>query len=96
MVQTIGWIGGISQYDRQTWELHTLVVHPDHRGMGVGTALVRDFEAQVRQAGATTVWLGTDDEDGRTSLGGVDLYPDVPERAAAIRNLHSHPLEFYL
>jgi len=37
-----------------------------------------------------------DDEDGRTSLGGVDLYPDVLERAAAIRNLHSHPFEFYL
>jgi len=39
--QVIGWIGGISQCDGHTWELHTLVVHTDHRGTGVGTALVR-------------------------------------------------------
>lgn len=42
-----------------------------------------------------TLWLGTDDDDGRTSLGGVDLYPAVLDQLAAIRNLGGHPLGFY-
>ena len=39
--------------------------------------------------------LGTDDEIGQTSLGGVDLYPDIAGQISAIRNLHGHPYEFY-
>jgi aminoglycoside 6'-N-acetyltransferase I len=49
----------------------------------------------VRARGATTIWLGTDDEDNLTSLGGADLYPDVLEQASKIRNLRSHPFGFY-
>lgn len=30
-----------------------------------------------------------------TSLGGVELFPNVLERAAAIRNHRGHPYEFY-
>jgi aminoglycoside 6'-N-acetyltransferase I len=71
------------------------VVHPAHQLQGIGTALVQDFETQVRARGATTIWLGTDDEDNLTSLGGADLYPDVLERASKIRNLRSHPFGFY-
>ncbi len=37
----------------------------------------------------------TDDEDGLTSLSGVDLYPDVWQHVAAVRNLGGHPYEFY-
>ena len=36
-----------------------------------------------------------DDEDNRTSVGGVDLYPNVLEHLANIKNLHRHPYEFY-
>jgi len=93
--RAMGWIGGISQYGGHTWELHPLVVHPDYQRVGIGTALVRDFEKRVRQAGATTIWLGTDDESKMTSIGEVDLYPNVLEKAASIRDVQGHPFEFY-
>ena len=90
-----GWVGGISQYDGNVWELHPLVVRPDRQRQGIGRALVADLEAQVRARGAITLWLGTDDEDNMTTLAGVDLYPNVLERARNIRNLRGHPYEFY-
>ena len=91
----LGWIGGISQYDGYVWELHPLVAHPGHRRQGIGRALVADLEAQVRARGGLTLWLGTDDESGMTSLAGVDLYPNVLDHLANIRNLRRHPYEFY-
>lgn len=91
----IGWIGGISQYDGHVWELHPLVVRPDQQGQGIGRALVADLEQQVRARSGGTIWLGTDDEDGRTSLSGVDLYPHVWEHVTRIRNLGGHPYGFY-
>jgi aminoglycoside 6'-N-acetyltransferase I len=91
----LGWIGGISEYDGHVWELHPLVVHPDHRGKGIGRALVTDLEEQVRERGGLTLRLGADDEDNMTTLGGVDLYPKVLEHLANIRNLRGHPYEFY-
>jgi aminoglycoside 6'-N-acetyltransferase I len=91
----LGWIGGISQYNGNAWELHPLVVRPDCRGKGIGRALVSDLEDRVRKRGSLTIWLGTDDEDGMTTLSDVDLYPNVLEHLAKIRNLRGHPYEFY-
>src|SRR5205823_1821588 len=73
----VGWIGGIRQYDGHVWELHPLVVRPDRQGRGIGRALVTDLEERVRERGGLTLWLGTDDLDGQTTLSGVELYPDV-------------------
>jgi aminoglycoside 6'-N-acetyltransferase I len=91
----LGWIGGISEYDGNVWELHPLAVHPGHQGSGIGSALVADFEEQVRQRGGFTVRLGSDDETNQTTLSGVDLYPNLWERIAKIGNLRRHPYEFY-
>ncbi|MGH7490791.1 MAG: GNAT family N-acetyltransferase [bacterium] len=91
----LGWIGGIKQYDGHVWELHPLVVSPKAQGRGIGRALVEDLEEQVRQRGGLTLWLGTDDENDQTSLSGVDLYPNVFEHLAKIKNLRRHPYEFY-
>jgi aminoglycoside 6'-N-acetyltransferase I len=93
--KALGWIGGIRHYRGRAWELHPVVVSPDHQRQGIGRALVRDFEERAREGGAITVWLGSDDVDGRTSLAGIDLYPDVLGHAARIRNLRAHPFEFY-
>jgi len=90
-----GWVGGIPQYGGNVWELHPLVVRPELRGRGIGRALVRDLEERVRARGGLTITLGTDDEDDMTTLAGVDLYPDVWEHVANIRNLRGHPYEFY-
>ena len=92
----LGWIGGIPGYDGRVWELHPLVVRPERQGEGIGRALVQDLEALVRERGAQTLWLGTDDEDDMTTLAGVNLYDDLPGHMARIRNLKGHPYEFYL
>lgn len=92
----LGWIGGIKEYDGHAWELHPLAVHPAHHGEGVGRALVAALEQQVTARGATTLYLGTDDENGRTSLSDTDLYPDPLKRLASIENPGRHPYEFYL
>ncbi|MGN6758223.1 MAG: GNAT family N-acetyltransferase [Thermomicrobiales bacterium] len=91
----LGWIGACQQYDGHVWELHPLVVDPAHRRQGIGRALVTDLEARVRERGGLTLWLGADDESAQTTLGGVDLYPDVCAHLAAIRNLRGHPYTFY-
>lgn len=54
-----------------------------------------DLEARVRERGGLTVYIGTDDEAGLTSLGGVDVYPDVWAHLRDIRNLRGHPFGFY-
>ena len=90
-----GWIGGIRQYSGQVWELHPLVVKEMDRGCGIGRALVTDLEACVRERGGITLWLGTDDDRDQTTLSGVDVYPNVFEHIAAIRNLRGHPYQFY-
>ncbi len=61
----------------------------------MGRALVTDLEEHVRLQGGLTLWVGTDDETNQTTLGGVDLYPNVCEHIAKIRNIRRHPYEFY-
>jgi len=91
----LGWIGGISRYGGKAWELHPLVVKPDCQRKGIGRALVADLEKRVGEKGGFTIWLGADDENNMTTLGGIDLYPNVFEHIAKIRNLRGHPYEFY-
>ncbi len=91
----LGWIGGIETYEGKVWELHPLAVSPRAQGRGVGRKLVEDLEARIAARGGQTLWLGSDDEDGLTSLGGVDLYPNPLEHLANIKNLRGHPYKFY-
>lgn len=92
--RVIGWIGAI-RHSPTLWELHPLVVHPDHQRRGIGTALVRRLEAEASAAGVCTIWLGADDDFGGTNLYGVDIYPDVLARLATIRETQGHPFTFY-
>ncbi len=91
----LGWIGGIPEYHGNAYELHPLAVKPSAQRRGIGRALVHDSEERARQRGAITVYLGTDDEFGGTTLFGADVYPNVLDHIAAIRNLREHPYEFY-
>lgn len=91
----LGWIGGLPQYDGHVYELHPLAVNPAHHGKGIGKALVQDFEGIVRRKGASTILLGSDDQDEMTSLSQVDLYDNPWEHIANIKNLKRHPYEFY-
>lgn len=49
----------------------------------------------MRERGSHTLWLGADDGTAQTTLGGVNLYPDVCAHLTAIRNLRDHPYIFY-
>ena len=91
----LGWIGGIEQYNGNVWEVHPLVVRSDCRGKGIGRSLLLDLEAQVKERDGVTLWVGTDDEDGMTTLANVNLYPNVWEHITKIKNLRGHPYEFY-
>jgi aminoglycoside 6'-N-acetyltransferase I len=91
----IGIIGGLSQYDGNVWELHPLAIQPNLQKQGIGQKLVKDFEEQVRQKNGITILLGTDDENNMTSLSNVDLYENLFEKIAHIKNIKGHPYEFY-
>ena len=91
----LGWIAANSQYDGNVWELHPLVVRSDHRGEGIGRALVQDLEQRVGERGGMTLTLGSDDENNLTSLAGIDLYPNLLKHIAGIQNLGRHPYSFY-
>lgn len=92
----LGWIGGISSYRGRVWELHPLVVAADQRRRGIGRALVEDLERVLTERGARTLWLGSDDENGETSLSALDVYADIPEAIRAFRKIGGdHPCGFY-
>jgi aminoglycoside 6'-N-acetyltransferase I len=93
--EVVGWIGGIPEYDGNVWELHPLVVKPEHQRQGIGSQLVRDFEEQVKSRGGLTVQLGTDDVDTMTSLSNTDLYVETWEKIRNIQNFKGHPYSFY-
>jgi aminoglycoside 6'-N-acetyltransferase I len=93
--RVLGWVGAISQYSGHVWEVHPLAVLPVRQRGGIGRLLLEDLERLAGERGGITLTLGSDDEDGRTSLSGVDLYPDPLAALAAIRNVGGHPFEFY-
>ncbi|KAI9133519.1 N-acetyltransferase [Acaryochloris sp. CCMEE 5410] len=93
--QVLGWIGGLPRYAGHVWELHPLVVKASERGQGWGRRLVADLETCVQQRGGLTLWVGTDDETGQTNLSHANLYPNVLEHLAQLKNLRQHPYEFY-
>lgn len=91
----IGFTGAIPQYGSTGWELHPLVVAKEYRGRGIGEKLVSFLEKEVSDRGGITIYLGTDDEDGKTSLSGTDLFEETFKKIEEIRNLNHHPFEFY-
>ena len=91
----VGWIAGSPSYDGYVWELHPMVVRRDSQRRGIGRALIADFEARVHERGGSTIFLGTDDENDRTSVGGRELYPDPLQAAVTVTSTKGHPLEFY-
>lgn len=93
----VGWVGAIDTYEGEyAWELHPLAVRPDQQSRGVGAALVADLERQVLERGGGVVYLGSDDENNQTSLGGMEVFPGVLSRVAALGNVRGHAFEFYI
>lgn len=91
----IGFAGAIPQYGVTGWELHPLAVNERFRSMGIGSKLVYKLEEEVAAHGGIVMYLGTDDEFGKTTLFGVDLFDNLFEKIQNIKNLGNHPYEFY-
>lgn len=93
--EVVGFVGAIPQYGETGWELHPLVVKEPWRKKGVGRALCAELERRLREKGCLTVYLGSDDEFGQTSLSDTDLFEDTFRKIEGIRNPGGHPCGFY-
>lgn len=93
--QVLAWTIGEEIYKGHTWELELLVVRRDSKLKGIGKKMLEDFEDEVQKRRGTVVFLGSDDENNRTSLGGIELYPNPLEHLANLKNQGGHPYEFY-
>lgn len=93
--EVLGYIGGTDGGNGYLWELDPLAVRGDSQSQGIGQALIAELEERARASGAVTLWLGTDDWDSMTSIGGVDLYPDVIGHLAGLKDRRGHPFSFY-
>ena len=93
--QPVGWIGALQAYERG-WEIHPLVVTPGHQRRGIGSSLLQQLEARARRDGILTLFLGSDDDYGGTTLFGRPLFPDVLAHAADVDATPlGHALTFY-
>ncbi len=91
----LGWVGAIQTYSHG-WELHPLVVDPHHHRHGIGTLLIRALEERARKDRVLTLYLGTDDDYGGTTLFGRELYPDPTDALRKIAPAgRGHPFFFY-
>ncbi len=91
----VGWIGAIRTYSHG-WEIHPLVVAPDCQRRGIGSALMAALEARARSERVLTLFLGSDDDYGGTTLFGRELWPDVLSHVAGTEaTARGHALTFY-
>jgi aminoglycoside 6'-N-acetyltransferase I len=91
----LGWIGALMTY-AAGWEIHPLVVAPGQQRRGVGSALLTHLEDHGRRAGVRTLFLGSDDDYGGTTVFGQPLFPDVLGHAATVEATpRGHALTFY-
>jgi aminoglycoside 6'-N-acetyltransferase I len=92
--KVLGWIGGLRAHTN-LWELHPIVVEKECRHTGIGSAIIKDFEKEVKKRGGLTIYLGADDEDFMTTVSGVDLFPNPLDHLMRIKNIKGHPYGFY-
>lgn len=91
----VGFVGAIPQYGKTGWELHPLLVKKTRRFCGIGALLLCELESKVAEKGGITIYLGSDDVVGATSLANTELYEDTFDKIQNVQNLKHHPYEFY-
>jgi aminoglycoside 6'-N-acetyltransferase I len=93
----LGWVAAGPAWGR-VWELHPLLVDPDHQRRGYGRLLADDIERFAADAGALTMQLSTSDTTGATTLSGVDLYADPAgalSRIGVVDERAGHAFQFW-
>jgi aminoglycoside 6'-N-acetyltransferase I len=91
----VGFVGAIPQYGTTGWELHPIVIKQTHQFRGIGTKLMQALEQECLKRGGVMLYLGTDDEFGKTSLSNTDLFVETYSKMEHAVNLNKHPFEFY-
>lgn len=95
----LGCVGYLPIYDGHVWEVHPLCIDKTRQAKGIGSALLCHLEARAREQGIDSLFLGTDDEDNRTTLSQIEnLYDDPLGHIARLANLdeaNPHPFSFY-
>lgn len=94
----VGWVAAGPTWGR-IWELHPLLIDPDHQKRGYGRLLVRDIEQFAIAGGALTMELSTSDTTDATNLSGVDLYGDplgALSRIDVVDENVGHAYQFWL
>lgn len=94
--EPVGWIGAIPQSGGRVWEIHPIVVRKSKQRQGCGRLLVEDIERLARSSGVLTLFAGTGDETGRTSLSGVNVFEDPVSAIASISCEGPHAYKFWL
>lgn len=94
--QVIGCVGGQPQYGGKVWEVHPIVVRNNYKKQGIGKLLLKDIETRAKRKNGITLFLGSDDENGMTSVANIDLYPNPLRKLLEIKNIKNHPFEFYI
>ena len=90
-----GFISGVHVYGK-TWEIHPLVIAPEHHGKGHGRLLVTELESMASARGAGVIIVGTADETKATSLSNDDLWDDPIKALAEMKVKAGHPVGFWL
>lgn len=91
----LGFVGAMPQYGVTAWELHPLVTAKEYRMQGVGRGLCQALEEVLKEKGCLTIYLGSDDENGSTTLSGTNLFENTFDKILGIKNLGGHPYGFY-
>ena len=94
--EPIGWVGVIPHSGGRVWEIHPIAVRTADQSKGNGRLLVEHVEWLAQSRGVLTLFAGTSDETGATSLYGVNLYENPLSALATLSCRKSHAYEFWL
>ena len=94
--EPLGWVGLIPHSGGRVWEIHPIAVRTADQSKGYGRLLVEHVEWLAQSRGVLTLFAGTSDETGATSLSGVNLYQNPLSALATISCRNSHAYEFWL
>lgn len=93
--KVIGFGGITPKYDGNVFELEVLAVKNERHRNHIGSSILQVLEQTARERGGRTMYIGSDDETGETSLSDVDLYVDLPKKIADFIP-GAHPTGFYI
>ena len=82
--EPIGWVGVIPHNGGRVWEIHPIAVRRADQSKGYGRVLVEHVEQLAQSQGVLTLFAGTSDETGATSLFGTNLYENPLSAMATV------------